>query len=88
MIRICKNFPPTGKSKRSSININNNKLSNSVLKTLHKLEIFQNNPINKEFNPDSYNLCEELIEIVRDKVLKVNPSVHNYLTEKVRNVKY
>lgn len=77
MIRICKNFTPTGNLKRSSININNNKLSNNVLKTLHKLEIFQNGPINKEFNLDSYNLCEELIEIVRDT-----------LTEKVRIVKY
>lgn len=50
-------------------------MSNTVLKTLHKLEIFQNDPINKEFNPDSYNLCEELIEIVRDT-----------FTEKVRIV--
>lgn len=48
----------------------------------------QGESINKTFDPESYNLCEELYEIVRETGLIVKPTDHLYFTELVKNVKY
>ena len=88
MIRICKNFTPTVNAKRSSITIKDDDTSKHVLDILHILEPFQSESINKTFDPESYNLCEELYEIVRETGLIVKPTDHLYFTELVKNVKY
>ena len=88
MIRICKNFTPTVNAKRSSINIKDDDTSKRSFDILHILEPLQDESINKTFDPESYNLCEELYEIVRETGLIVKPTDHLYFTELVKNVKY
>ena len=88
MIKICKNFTPTVNAKRSSINVKDDDTSKRVLDILHILESLQGEPINKTFDPESYNLCEELYELVRETGLIVKPTDHLYFTELVKNVKY
>ena len=88
MIRICKNFTPTVNAKRSSINIKDNDTSKRIFDILHILEPLQGESINKTFDPESYNLCEELYEIVRETGLIVKPTDHLYFTELIKNVKY
>lgn len=88
MIRICKNFTPTVNAKRSSINIKDDDTSKRVFDILHILEPLRGESINKTFDPESYNLCEELYEIVRETGLIVKPTDHLYFTELVKNVKY
>ena len=88
MIRICKNFTPTVNAKRSSINIKDDDTSKRIFDILHILEPLQGESINKTFDPKSYNLCEELYEIVRETGLIVKPTDHLYFTESVKNVKY
>lgn len=88
MIRICKNFTPTVNAKRSSINIKDDDTSKRSFDILHILEPLQGESINKTFDPESYNLCEELYEIVRENGLIVKPTDHLYFTELVKNVKY
>lgn len=88
MIRICKNFTPTVNSKRSSITIKDDDTSKRVFNILHILEPLQGESINKTFDPESCNLCEELYEIVRETSLIVKPTDHLYFTELVKNVKY
>ena len=88
MIRICKNFTPTVNAKRSSINIKDDDTSKRSFDILHILEPLQSESINKTFDPESYNLCEELYEIVRETGLIVKPTNHLYFTELVKNVKY
>lgn len=88
MIRICKNFTPTVNAKRSSITIKDDDTSKRVLDILHILESLQGESINKTFDPELYDLCEELYEIVRETGLIVKPTDHLYFTELVKNVKY
>lgn len=88
MIRICKNFTPTVNAKRSSITIKDDDTSKRVLDILHILEPLQGESINKTFDPELYDLCEELYEIVRETGLIVKPTDHLYFTELVKNVKY
>ena len=88
MIRICKNFTPTVNAKRSSITIKDDDTSKRVLDILHILEPLQGESINKTFDPELYDLCEELYEIVRETGLIVKPIDHLYFTELVKNVKY
>ena len=88
MIRICKNFTPTVNVKRSSITIKDDDTSKRVLDILHILEPLQGESINKTFDPELYDLCEELYEIVRETGLIVKPTDHLYFTELVKNVKY
>ena len=88
MIRICKNFTPTVNAKRSSITIKDDDTSKRVLEILHILEPLQGESINKTFDPELYDLCEELYEIVRETGLIVKPTDHLYFTELVKNVKY
>ncbi len=88
MIRLCKNITPTVNSKRSSINIKDDDTSKCELNIMHILKSLQGEPINKTFDPESYNLCEELYEIVRDTGLIVKPTEHLYFAESVKNVKY
>ena len=88
MIRICKNFTPTVNAKRSSITIKDDDTSKRVLDILHILEPLQGESINKTFDPELYDLCEELYEIVRETGLIVKPTDHLYFTESVKNVKY
>ena len=88
MIRICKNFTPTVNAKRSSITIKDDDTSKRVLDILHILEPLQGESINKTFDPELYDLCEELYEIVRETGLIVKPADHLYFTELVKNVKY
>ena len=88
MIRICKNFTPTVNAKRSSINIKDDDTSKRSFDILHILEPLQGESINKTFDSESYNLCEELYEIVRETGLIVKPTDHLYFTELVKNVKY
>ena len=88
MIRICKNFTPTVNAKRSSITIKDDDTSKHIFDILHILEPLQGESINKTFDPESYNLCEELYEIVRETGLIVKPTDHLYFTELVKNVKY
>ena len=88
MIRICKNFTPTVNAKRSSITIKDADTSKRVLDILHILEPLQGESINKTFDPELYDLCEELYEIVRETGLIVKPTDHLYFTELVKNVKY
>lgn len=87
MIRICKNITPTVNAKRSSINIKDDDTSKRVLDIMHILKSLQGEPINKTFDPESYNLCEEVYEIVRDTSLIVKPTDHLYFAESVKNVK-
>jgi len=88
MIRICKNFTPTVNAKRSSITIKDDDTSKRVLDILHILEPLQGESINKTFDPELYDLCEELYEIVRETGLIVKTTDHLYFTELVKNVKY
>ena len=88
MIRICKNFTPTVNAKRSSINIKDDDTSKRIFDILHILEPLQGESINKTFDPELYDLCEELYEIVRETGLIVKPTDHLYFTELVKNVKY
>ena len=88
MIRICKNFTPTVNAKRSSITIKDDDTSKRVLDILHILEPLQGESINKTFDSELYDLCEELYEIVRETGLIVKPTDHLYFTESVKNVKY
>lgn len=88
MIRICKNFTPTVNAKRSSINIKDDDTSKRIFDILHILEPLQGESINKTFDQESYNLCEELYEIVRETGLIVKPTDHLYFTELIKNVKY
>ena len=88
MIRICKNFTPTVNAKRSSINIKDDDTSKRIFDILHILEPLQGESINKTFYPETYNLCEELYEIVRETGLIVKPTDHLYFTELIKNVKY
>ena len=88
MIRICKNFTPTVNAKGSSITIKDDDTSKRVLDILHILEPLQGESINKTFDPELYDLCEELYEIVRETGLIVKPTDHLYFTELVKNVKY
>ena len=88
MIRICKNFTPTVNAKRSSVTIKDDDTSKRVLDILHILEPLQGESINKTFDPELYDLCEELYEIVRETGLIVKPTDHLYFTELVKNVKY
>ena len=88
MIRICKNFTPTVNAKRSSINIKDDDTSKRIFDILHILEPFQGESINKTFDPEAYNLCEELYEIVRETGLIIKPTDHLYFTELIKNVKY
>ena len=88
MIRICKNFTPTVNTKRSSINIKDDDTSKRIFDILHILEPLQGVSINKTFFTESYNLCEELYEIVRETGLIVKPTDHLYFTELIKNVKY
>lgn len=88
MIRICKNFTPTVNAKRSSITIKDDDTSKRVLDILHILEPLQGESINKTFDPELYDLCEELYKIVRETGLIVKPTDHLYFTELVKNVKY
>ena len=88
MIRICKNFTPTVNATRSSITIKDDDTSKRVLDILHILEPLQGESINKTFDPELYDLCEELYEIVRETGLIVKPTDHLYFTELVKNVKY
>ena len=87
MIRICKNFTPTVNTKRSSINIKDDDTSKRILHILNILELLQGEPINKTFDPEAYNLWEELYEIFLETGLIVKPTDHLYFTELVKNVK-
>lgn len=62
--------------------------SKRILHILNILELLQGEPINKTFDPEAYNLCEELYEIIRETGLIVKPTDHLYFTELVKNVKY
>ena len=55
---------------------------------MYILEPLQCESINKTFDPESYNLCEKLYEIVWETCLIIKPTDHLYFTELVKNVKY
>ena len=88
MIRICKNFTPTVNAKRSSITIKDDDTSKRIFDILHILEPLQGESINKTFDPESYDLCEELYEIVRETGLIVKPTDHLYFTESVKSFSF
>ena len=67
--------------------IKNDDTSKRILDILNILELLQGETINKTFDPEAYNLCEELYEIVRETGLIVKPTDHLYFTELVKNVK-
>lgn len=88
MIRICKNHSPTIDTKRSDSCIQDKESSSKVLEILKKLEEFYCTPINKEFNPEQYALCEDLIQLIVEAGLEVDKDDHIYLTQKVKSVSY
>ena len=88
MIRICKNHTPTIDTKCSDRCIQDKESSSKVLEILKKLEEFYCTPINKEFNPEQYALCEDLIQLIVEAGLEVDKDDHIYLTQKVKSVSY
>lgn len=52
------------------------------------MEEFYCTPINKEFNPEQYALCEHLIQLITEAGLEVDKDDHIYLTKKVKSVSY
>ena len=70
------------------INIKDDDTSKCVLDILHIIELLQGESINKTFDPESYNSCKELYELVRETGLIVKPTDYLYFIELVKNVKY
>lgn len=88
MIRIYKNHTSTINTKHADRRIRDKEFSSRVLEILSKLEEFYNPPINKEFNPEHYALCEELIQLVKESGLEVDIDDELYLAKEVRSVNY
>ena len=88
MIRICKNHTPTIDTKYSDRYIQDKESSTKVLEILKKLEEFYCSFINKDFNPEQYALCKDLIRLIVEAGLEVDKDDHIYLTKKVKSVSY
>ena len=50
------------------------------------MEEFYCTPINKEFNPEQYTLCEDLIQLIVEAGLEVDKDDHIYLTNINNNI--
>lgn len=88
MIRIYKNHTPTIDTKHADRCIQDKEASSRVLEILSELEEFYNTPINKEFNPEQYALCEELIHLIREVGLDIDIDDDIYLAKEVKSVIY
>ena len=88
MIRIYKNHTPTIDTKRLDKCILEKESSSKVLEILKKLEEFYCTPINNEFHPEQYTLCEDLIQLIVETGLEVDKDDHICLTKKVKSVSY
>lgn len=88
MIRMYKNHTPTINTKQADRCIRDKESSSRVSEILSELEEFYNEPINKEFNPEQYSLCEELIQLIIDAGLEIDIDDNIYLAKEVRSVIY
>lgn len=88
MIRIYKNHTPTIDTKHSDRCIQDKESSSKVLEILKNLEEFYCTSINKDFNPEQYALCEDLIQLIVESGLEVDKDDYIYLSKKVKSISY